>query len=117
MSIPKNAKRKSPTEIPDIGEPVDPDAIPISENAKALEREIRTYCRELPRLIQEGETGRFALIKGDEVISIWDTQRDGIQAGRERYGLEPIAVVPIDPIYMERFRLIVEQHRSKQCPS
>jgi hypothetical protein len=69
----------------------------------ALEREIETYQRELPRLLQEGEGGRWALIKGDEVVDVWDTQRDAIQAGRARFGLEPTLVKHIDPRDSERF--------------
>ncbi len=53
----------------------------------AIRTEIKTYFRELPRLLEEGDEGRFALIKGDQVISIWDTFGDAYQAGRERFGL------------------------------
>ncbi|MBL8796630.1 MAG: hypothetical protein JNM56_22200 [Planctomycetia bacterium] len=52
-----------------------------------IKAEIRTYLRELPRLLAEGQEGRFVLIKGDQVISVWDTFDDACQAGRERYPL------------------------------
>src|SRR5207253_2714923 len=52
-----------------------------------IRTEIRTYFRELPRLLEEGHEGRCALIKGDQVLSIWDTPGDAYQAGRERFGL------------------------------
>jgi hypothetical protein len=58
----------------------------------ALEREMEAYRRELPRLLEEGEQGRFALVHGDMVISIWDTRRDAVQAGHERFGLTPFLV-------------------------
>src|SRR5882724_1554299 len=61
-----------------------------------LEREAETYRREVVRLLAEGHAGRHVLIKGDEVVSIWDTQRDALQAGRDRFGLDDIAVVEID---------------------
>jgi hypothetical protein len=35
-----------------------------------LEREADTYRREAERLLAEGQTGRYALIKGDDVVSI-----------------------------------------------
>ncbi len=54
------------------------------EALKLYEREIATYLRELPRLLEEGHAGRHALVKGDVILSIWDTQGDAIQAGRER---------------------------------
>jgi hypothetical protein len=63
----------------------------------AVEREIETYRKELPRLLAAGQAGRFVLIKGEKVVGIWDTQAEAIQAGRERYGLEPLAIKRIDP--------------------
>jgi hypothetical protein len=83
----------------------------------ALEREIATYRRELPRLLQEGQGGRWALIKGGDLVSIWDTQRDAIQAGRERFGLEPILVKHIDRRDPERFARLEAQEKGAGCPS
>ena len=87
---------------------------------KLYEREIATYLRELPRLLEEGHAGRHALIKGDEILSLWDTQGDAIQAGRERFGLEPIFVKAIDSRDPERFALLQVQLQSRKdapCPS
>jgi hypothetical protein len=39
------------------------------------------------------------------VLTIWDTQRDAIQAGCERFGLERFAIHKIDPRDVERFAL------------
>jgi hypothetical protein len=76
-------------------------------DAMALERELAAYQRELERLIQEGEGGRFALIYGDEVVSVWDTYRDAIQTGYDRFGLQPFMVKQIRqyerPIVITRF--------------
>ena len=52
----------------------------------AIRTEIRTYFRELPRLLEEGHEGRVVLIKGDQVVSVWDTFGDAYQAGRDRFG-------------------------------
>jgi hypothetical protein len=62
-----------------------------------LHRELLAYRREPPGLLERGEADRFALIKGDELQGFWDTQRDALQAGRDRFGLEPICVKRIDP--------------------
>jgi hypothetical protein len=35
-----------------------------------IKHEIRTYLRELPRLLAEGHEGKFALVKRDEVLTI-----------------------------------------------
>ena len=82
----------------------------------ALEQEFETYRRELPRLLQEGHAGRWALIRGDEVVSVWDTQRDLLQAGHERFALEPFAVKHIDPRDEQRVA-ILEARKEAACPS
>jgi hypothetical protein len=86
------------------------------EALKLYEREIAAYLRELPRLLAEGHGGKHALVKGDEIVSVWDTQGDAIQAGRERFGLEPIFVKAIDARDPERFALL-HAHKDSSCPS
>jgi hypothetical protein len=63
-----------------------------------IRTEARTYFRELPRLLDEGHEGRVALIKGDEVLSIWDTEGDAYQAGSDLFFLkgEAFLAQPID---------------------
>ena len=90
------------------------------KSLKLYEKEIATYLRELPRMLEDGHAWRHALVKGDEILSIWDTQGDAIQAGVERFGLEPIFVKTIDPRDPERFALLFAQLHSQQetsCPS
>jgi hypothetical protein len=67
-----------------------------------IRREIITFRRELPRLLAEGHEGRVALVKGDKVISIWDTFEDACQAGADQFGLGPYVAQPIDPRDLER---------------
>jgi hypothetical protein len=69
---------------------------------EAIKTEILTYRRELPRLLAEGLEGKFALIKGDLVVSVWDTFSDGYQAGRERFGMDAFIAQPIDPRDLDR---------------
>jgi hypothetical protein len=66
-------------------------------NVDAIRAEIATYRRELPRLVAEGHAGRFALIKGDEVVSLWDASDDAYLAGCQRFGSGPFLAQPIDP--------------------
>lgn len=80
-----------------------------------MQQEFDTYCRELPRLLTEGHSGRFAVVKGDEVISIWDTQRDAIQAGCERYGLESFGVYKIDEYNLQLVRTWEAQKKEPSC--
>jgi hypothetical protein len=83
---------------------------------KALKQEIQTYRRELQRLLDEGHADRYALIKGDEIIGIWDQQTDALEVGRDRFGLVPIAVKKIDPKDIQRFQLL-DQQKKATCPS
>ncbi len=89
---------------------------PSGEKAlKAYEKEIAAYVSKLPQLLDEGEAGRFALIKGDEILSTWDTYRDANQAGREKFGLEAICVMKIEARDVERYAALMEQIRERKC--
>lgn len=61
-----------------------------------LAEEVRTFFRELPRLLDEGGHGRFALVKADTIHGVWDTQRDAILFGRERFPEGGFLAQPID---------------------
>jgi hypothetical protein len=93
------------------GKPSSPLPSGLHERLKPLEREIATYWHELPRLLQEGEANRFAVIKGDQVLSIWDTYRDASQYGSLRFDPdEPFMVQRIDQRDLERLaRLFPER--------
>lgn len=54
--------------------------------------EWNTYCREVGRLLAEGQAGRFVLIKGNQILDVfasWDAART---AGLQRYLREPFFV-------------------------
>lgn len=97
------------------------NGIRITANAvkhwRIYEKEIDTYLRELSRLLEEGYEGSYALIKGDSVLSIWDTQPDASQAGREKFGREPIFVKEIKAQDVERFARLMPILRSLCQPS
>ena len=83
-------------------------------------RDLETYRRQLPRLLQEGNAGRYALIKDDQVLSIWDTVGDALQAAGERFGTEPVATYKINPLDVERFSLLdapPQTGKEAGCPS
>jgi hypothetical protein len=107
--------------------PADPSApVPVAstfqitpsgrEALKLYELEIATYLRELSRLLADGHAGRHVLVKGGEIVGVWDTQGDAIQAGRERFGIEPIFVKTIDQRDPERFALL-NTPKESSCPS
>ena len=61
----------------------------------ALDREVKTYNAKLPELL--GSLGKFVLIKGDEIVGIYDTYGDALKIGYERFKLEPFMVKQIAP--------------------
>lgn len=60
-----------------------------------LYEEAQTFRRELPRLLAEGHEGKWALIKGNEVVGVFDTLDQTHWAGVERFGVQPFIMQPI----------------------
>lgn len=53
-----------------------------------LETELAYYQRRRDELVAR-ESGRFALIKGEQLIGVYDTLEEALTAGYSRFGLEP----------------------------
>ena len=66
--------------------------LPPAQPGEPLAAEWETYRREAGRLLAEGREGRFVLIKGEEVISLYDTWDAARDAGLQRYLREPFLV-------------------------
>ena len=72
-----------------------------------LQHEFATYLLAAPRLIAEGHAGRYALVKGGEILNLFDTTTAVLEAGYDRFGLdEPFAVFKIEPRDLERVAAI-----------
>lgn len=80
--------------------------------AVALERELDTFRRELPRLLQEGNQGKFVLIHRDQVDSVWDSLDAALEAGYDRFGLEAFMVKEITALENPRYL----SRNVKRCP-
>ncbi len=61
----------------------------------ALEVEMSTYQRVLPTLLDK--TGKHVLIKGAEVIGVFDTYEEALKAAYSRFGLDAFLVKRIAP--------------------
>lgn len=66
--------------------------LPPANPHSPLAAEWETYRREVGRLLAEGQEGKYALIKGDEIIGIYDTWDAAREAGLEKYLLQPHVV-------------------------
>lgn len=79
----------------------------------ALEREMETFRRELPTLLQgEGNRGRFALVHGETVAGLYPTFDAALADGYDKFGLSPFLVKEVteheEPRYFSR---------ALRCPS
>lgn len=59
-----------------------------------LEVELRKYSESLPGLL--ADEGKFVLIKGNDIVGLYETYADAIQAGYEKFRLEPFLVKHIE---------------------
>jgi hypothetical protein len=63
-----------------------------SEPVDARPVESHTFAREVPRLLAEGQEGRHVLVKGEEIVGIYDTHAAALKAGCHRYQDQPFCV-------------------------
>jgi hypothetical protein len=73
------------------------------EKLAPLRTELEVYYHELPRLLDEGEEGRYLVVKGNTVHGAWDTFRDARQHGGELFGMESFLTQVIDRRYLPIF--------------
>lgn len=71
--------------------------LPEAKPGEPLAEEWNTYRREVGRWLAEGLEGRHVLIKGKEILGIYDTSEEAREVGLKRYLLEPFFVHPIRP--------------------
>ena len=55
----------------------------------ALFQEWNTYRKELPRLLAEGNEGKFILLKGSQIIGLYESLDAAYRAGLQRFLLQP----------------------------
>jgi hypothetical protein len=67
-----------------------------------LDRERAVYLRERDRLIESGHLGRWVVIRGEELVGVFDSFDDAMSAGYDRFGLDEVfmarQVARTDPI-------------------
>ncbi len=88
---------------------------PVPENWKPLFRELTAYFRQLPQLLSDGETGRYAVVQGDQLVNTWDSYRDALQYGNERFGDQLYLIHQVDARDIERLARFVPAPEAP-CP-
>jgi hypothetical protein len=74
--------------------------------------EWETYRREVARLLAEGNEGRYVLIKGQQIIGIWDTREDASMMGHKLFLFQSFLIHQIQ----ERERTLLIGF-NRLCPS
>lgn len=69
--------------------PVEPQTVHFSELPEALPgrgaTEWNFYRRAVGRLLADGHEGRWVLIKGEEIVGVWDTREEADRVRVERF--------------------------------
>ncbi len=78
-------------ELPDI-----PEGEPFAE-------EWRAFKREVFRLVNEGQAGKFAVFQGEHLVGVWDKLAAAELAGRLQFGSAPFLVQEIQ-LYLKPMR-------------
>jgi hypothetical protein len=69
--------------------------LPEDRSNGPIAREWNVYRREVGRLLAEGDEGRWVLIKGEEIIGIWDTEEEANRLRLERFFMQPVLMKQI----------------------
>jgi hypothetical protein len=69
--------------------------LPEDTSGGPLATESNFYRREIGRLIVEGHENRWVLIKGEEIIGIWDTREEAFAVASERFFRQDVFVKQI----------------------
>jgi hypothetical protein len=60
-----------------------------------LAAEWNVYRREVGRLLAEGHEGRWVLIKGEEIIGVWDTEGEADRVRLDRFLMQDVLLKQI----------------------
>lgn len=69
----------------------------IMTEVKILAEELRTYEQKKSELIKADEN-KYVLIKGSKIIGTYESQKDAIKVGIEKFGNTPFLVKKIERI-------------------
>ena len=69
--------------------------LPAAQPDSPLYQEWNVYRREVTRLLAEGQEGRFLLIKGEDIIGIWDTPEQAKAVALQKYLMQPCLIQQI----------------------
>ncbi|HIH50686.1 MAG: hypothetical protein ABSE71_03480 [Candidatus Micrarchaeaceae archaeon] len=62
-----------------------------------LEEELKTYAEKKQELVRQSN-GKYVLIKGKQVIGVYESENDAIKIGIEKFGNVPFLVKKIEEV-------------------
>jgi hypothetical protein len=66
--------------------------LPAGSADSQIANEWNTYRREVGQLLAEGHENRWVLIKGDQIIGIWDTCEEAKAIALRKYLMQPCLI-------------------------
>jgi hypothetical protein len=89
----------------------------LPASVKGREKDVVGFFRELPRLLAAGEEGRTAVIHDGDIVNLWDTFADAVQAAYQQFGVDGIFLTAtVKATDLERLPRLLAQHRTNACP-
>lgn len=69
--------------------------LPEDTSGGRLAREWNYYRRQVGRLLAEGHESRWVLIKGEDIVGIWDTEEESSRASLQRFPMQDVLLQQI----------------------
>jgi hypothetical protein len=82
-----------------------------SQGPGATERNL--YRREVGRLLAHGHEGKWVLIKGEEIIGLWDSRNEAKAVALQKYLMQPVLIRQV----LSREPLLRDPTYRRLCPS
>ena len=81
-------------------ERMDPATV-LGASSMALEMELATYRSKLSEL--QAQSGKFVLVHGQDIVGVYGTYEDALNAGYQKFGLDPFLVKKIQAVEEVQF--------------
>lgn len=66
--------------------------LPENTSNRPIAKEWNFYRREVGRLLAEGHEGKWVLIKGEEIVGIWDTEEEADRVRLQKFLMQDVLI-------------------------
>jgi hypothetical protein len=106
-------KHPEPPEPPQERPTIHWTELPEDTSGGRIAKEWNFYRTQVGRLLAEGHEGRWVLVKGEEIIGIWDTEKEANQVRVQKFLMQDVLIHQI----LEREPLLRGPIYFRLCPS